>query len=262
MSFAVARSSPASPTSDTANAPGARARTSTAITAEAAVRMKPGVTGSFPAARRELPFASDRQPRLVLLLVAVHAHDHALAALDLLLEPEARLGDLALRVALLDRLDHAAELVDLAELGIGRLLEAIGERLDEVGAAERVDRVRDAGLVGDDLLRPQRDAHRLLCGERERLVVGVRVERLRAAEHRRQRLGRGAHDVVERLLRRQRHPRRLRVEAHQERALVTRAVGLLQLPRPDAAGRAVFGDLLEEVDVRVEEEAEPGRELV
>jgi hypothetical protein len=37
--------------------------------------------------------------------------------------------------------------------------------------------------VGDDLLRAQRDAHRLLGRQRERLVVGVRVQRLRAAEH-------------------------------------------------------------------------------
>src|SRR5215211_512200 len=245
MSFAVARSSPASPTSDAAKAPGARARASTAITEQAAVRMKPGVTGSFPAARRELPLASawaaefvkrqrcawtlengrfgvgaedplerlddlalggmrpgaveqrlhqvavrgrcltqlgeraldrlgvaarahrlnaadllalellrdaeDRELAVVLLLVAVHAHDHALPTLDLLLEPEARLGDLALRVALLDRLDHPAELVDLLELGIGRLLEPVRERLHEIGAAERVDRVRDPGLVRDDL---------------------------------------------------------------------------------------------------------------
>ena len=40
----------------------------------------------------------------------------------------------------------------------------------------------------------------------------------------------------------------------------TRAVAVAQPPGPDAAGGAVLGDLLEEVDVGVEEEAEPGRE--
>src|SRR3712207_8870382 len=48
------------------------------------------------------------------------------------------------------------------------LLQAVGERLDEVAAAERVDGVRHARLVGDDLLRAQGDAHRLLGRERER----------------------------------------------------------------------------------------------
>ena len=47
MSFAVTRRSPASPTSFAANAPGARARVSAAMTAQAAVRIEPGVTGSF-----------------------------------------------------------------------------------------------------------------------------------------------------------------------------------------------------------------------
>ena len=37
---------------------------------------------------------------------------------------------------------------------------------------------------------------------------------------------------------------------------------LAQLARPDPAGGAVLGDLLEEVEVGVEEEREPRRELV
>jgi hypothetical protein len=52
------------------------------------------------------------------------------------------------------------------------------------------------------------------------------------------------------------------VEAHQPRARVLRAVRLAQLVRPDPAGRAVLRDLLEEVEVRVEEEREPRREVV
>jgi hypothetical protein len=52
-------------------------------------------------------------------LVAVDADDHALSSLDLFLELEAGVGDLALRVVLLDRVDHAAELVDAAEVVVG-----------------------------------------------------------------------------------------------------------------------------------------------
>jgi hypothetical protein len=47
--------------------------------------------------------------------VAVDADDDPLAAVDLALELVRRVGDLALREAALDRLDHAAELVDLAK---------------------------------------------------------------------------------------------------------------------------------------------------
>ena len=131
-----------------------------------------------------------------------------------------------------------------------------------VGAAQRVDRVDDPGLVRDHLLRAQRQPHRVLGRQRQRLVVRVRVQRLRAAEHRRERLDRRPRDVDERLLPGQRHPRGLRVEAHQQRTLVAGAVGVAQLARPDPSRRPVLRDLLEEVEVRVEEERQPWRERV
>ena len=56
--------------------------------------------------------------------------------------------------------------------------------------------------------------------------------------------------------------RRLRVEAHPPGARVLRAEALAQLARPDAPRGAVLGDLLEEVDLGVEEEAQPRREVV
>ncbi len=65
-----------------------------------------------------------------------------------------------------------------------------------------------------------------------------------------------------RLLRRQRHARGLRVEAHQQAALVARAEAVTQLAGPDPPGRAVLRDLLEEVEVCVEEEGEPRRERI
>ena len=60
---------------------------------------------------------------------------------------EGRVLDLALDEALLDRGDRAAELVDpLDQLARARL-DLVRERLDEVGAAERVGGVGRAGLV-------------------------------------------------------------------------------------------------------------------
>ncbi len=172
------------------------------------------------------------------------------------------LGDLALREALLDRRHHAAELVDLGEVRVGLALDLVGHRLDVVAAAERVDDARQP--VSSAMICCVRSATRTASSrrQRERLVVGVGVQRLGAAEHAGHRLDRRAHDVVERLLGGQRHAGGLRVEAHQPRLRVLGAERLAHLARPDPAGGAVLGDLLEEVDLRVEEEAQARREVV
>src|SRR5947199_46057 len=73
----------------------------------------------------------------------------------------------------------------------------------------------------------------------------------------RSRCERGAGDVELGLLGGQRHAGGLCVEAQLPRPLVLRAVLLTHPARPDAASRAELGDLLEEVDVRVEEERKP-----
>ena len=104
--------------------------------------------------------------------------------------------------------------------------------------------------------------HRVLGRQRQRLVERVGVQRLRAAEHGGERLERRAHDVHLGLLGGQRHAGGLGVEAHQPRARVLRAVAVAQLARPDPAGGAVLRDLLEEVEVGVEEERQPRREVV
>ena len=92
-------------------------------------------------------------------------------------------------------------------------LEVVGQPLDGVGAADRIHGVGDSRLTRDDLLRPERDTRRLLGRQRQRLVAAVAVQRLRAAEHRRQRLDGDADDVVVGLLSRERAAGRLRVKA-------------------------------------------------
>ncbi len=99
-------------------------------------------------------------------------------------------------------------------------------------------------------------------GHREGLVVGVGVERLRAAEHGREGLDGDAGQVVERLLRRERDAGGLGVEAHPGRALVLGVVALRHELVPDPARGPELRDLLEEVAVAVEEEAQARREVV
>ena len=99
-------------------------------------------------------------------------------------------------------------------------------------------------------------------GKRQRLVVAVRVNGLRAAADGRERLDRDADDVVLRLLRGQRRAARLRVEAERLRLRVRGAEALAHDARPERPRRPELRHLLEEVVVGVEEEGEPLAELV
>src|SRR6266404_1842272 len=136
--------------------------------------------------------------RLVAHLILVDADHHLLAAIELALEMIRRLGDLLLWEAELDRADDPAHRVDLPDVLFGFALDARRQRLDGVAAAERIGGVRDAALLGDDLLRPQRHHDRLLARQRQGLVHRVGVQRLHAAEDAGERLDRDPDDVVHR----------------------------------------------------------------
>ena len=118
------------------------------------------------------------------------------------------------------------------------------------------------GLVGEDLLRAERERRALLGGQRERLVPRRGEHRLHAAEDRGHRLVRDPHDVVVRLLGLERPAAAHHAGAEHGRARLLRAVALADDVRPAPAAGAVLGDLLEEVVVRVEEERHLRRELV
>ena len=152
--------------------------------------------------------------------------------------------------------------VDLVEVAPHLALGLVGQGLDEPRAAERVDRGVDAGLLGDDLLLAEGEQRGLGGRHGERLVVGVGVERLGPAQDAGQRLERDPGQVVERLLRGQRHAGGLGVEAHPGAALVLGAVALGHQVVPDPPAGPELGDLLEEVAVAVEEERQPRREVV
>ena len=154
------------------------------------------------------PDAQDLELLVAALRGDVHAHDEVTAVVELALELVGGLGDLALEPSRLDGAEHAfeeravAEPVEVVEHGLGLALHLVGELLDEPRAAERVGHVRDAGLVGDHLLGPQRQAGGVVGREGEHLVHRVRVEALRAAEDAGERLYGRADDVDLRLLRR------------------------------------------------------------
>jgi hypothetical protein len=87
-----------------------------------------------------------------------------------------------------DGRDHAAQRVDLVDVIPRAALDLRSSALDEITAAQRIGRIRHAAFVRDDLLRAQRDGGRKFGRQRPSLVQRIRVQRLRAAQHRRQRL--------------------------------------------------------------------------
>jgi hypothetical protein len=169
--------------------------------------------------------------------------------------------DAQLRQAVLDGLGHAAERLHLLDQ-LPRLVgEVLRQRLDIVGAAERIDDIGDAGLVFEDQLGVAGDAGGEIRRQRHRLVEGVGVQRLRAAEHRRHRLEGGAHDVVVGVLLGERDARRLAVRAQHLRAVGLGAEIRHDL-RPELARGAQLRRLHEEVHADAEEEGQPAGERV
>src|SRR2546425_2789327 len=106
----------------------------------------------------------------------VHPHDDPLLVLDLPLVPVCGVRDLLLEEPLPDRRDHPAERLDAVEVVVRLLLHPVREALEIVRATERVHRIRDAALVGEDLLGPEGDADGLFVRHLVRLVVRIRVE--------------------------------------------------------------------------------------
>ena len=155
-----------------------------------------------------------------------------------------------------------AEPSDLGQQRLDLLLDPIGQRLDEPGSTERVDDRRDACLLQQDVLRPQRNLGRFLCRKGKDLVQSVGVQRVCTAKYGGKRLDRRADNVVLWLLRCERHPRRLGVEPQPLGSVSRGAVPFTHPAGPDPPRCAELGDLLEEVDVRVEEEAQPRSEVV
>src|SRR5262249_51577771 len=187
--------------------------------------------------------ALDRHRVAALVLEAVYADHNLLQPVHRLLEVVGRILDLLLDVAQFDRAERAAQQIDFGKVGLGTAFDLIGQRLDVVGAGQRIDGVRRSRLIADDLLRAQGNARGFFRGQAKGFVVAVGVKRLRATQYGGQRLQSGADNVVLRLLRGERGAGGLRVETQHQRARIPGAKALLHGPRPHTAGRAELGDL-------------------
>src|SRR5579863_232745 len=88
------------------------------------------------------------------------------------------------------------------------------------------------------------------------------MQRLRAATHRRHRLQRDAHHVVERLLRGERGTARLRVESQLQTSLSAGSEAFAHHLCPECPRSAELRDLFKEIVADVEEEAESGCDVL
>ena len=118
----------------------------------------------------------DRCLVVVALEEVVDADDDPLLRVDLGLELERGVGDLALRVVRLTASTIPPSSSILAKYSYARASISSVSASTKYEPPKRVDRVRHAGLVRDHLLRPQRDPDGVLCRQRERLVIGVGVQ--------------------------------------------------------------------------------------
>src|SRR5439155_20440692 len=134
--------------------------------------------------------------RASLFIEFVGADDDRLAGIDGLLRAVGRFLNLALDQSRLDGGERASGRLDPVENCHGLAFDAVGRRFDRVGPGDGIDRIGDAGLRGNDLLRAQGDSRRLLGRQRQRLVAAVAVQRLGTAEDGRERLQCDADNIV------------------------------------------------------------------
>ena len=134
------------------------------------------------------------------MLVLVDADDGLFTAVDACLALYRRFFDTHLRKAAFHRPRHAAHFLDFVDQSACFLCQLIGQAFHIVRTGQRIHDSCDAGFLLQDELGVAGDAGRKLGGQRERLIEGVGVQGLGAAEGSCHGLDRRAHDVGVRAL--------------------------------------------------------------
>src|SRR6266480_4491963 len=93
--------------------------------------------------------------------IVVYANDRAPVLVNLLLEAIGGLSNLTLEEAVLNTGQHATKCIDTIQVIHRRAFSFVSQTFDKVRTAQRVNRVNDATLTGNDLLSTQSDQHSL-----------------------------------------------------------------------------------------------------
>ena len=112
----------------------------------------------------------------LLRLVFVDPDNDLFPAIDRRLTARRGFLDAQFRHAALDRSGHAAQCLDLLDQVHRRLGDRMGQALDVVAAAERIDDMRDAAFLGEDQLGVAGDLGRGRGRQAQRLVEGIGVQ--------------------------------------------------------------------------------------
>ena len=194
--------------------------------------------------------------------VPVDGHLGDLAREQPLLEEVRLAGHLRLEGAGLHRLDDPAQALHVLHLRADLVLHLVRQPLDVVGAAQRVHRVGDPGLLRADLHGAERDELGFRRRDRVRLVIRRQGHGLGARQRRRQGEIRAPHDVVLGLLGGERGSAAADERAEHHGARVTGPEPLLHHPRVHPPARAELRHLLEELAPAGEVEGQARREVV
>src|SRR5262249_21924706 len=170
--------------------------------------------------------------------------------------------DLTLYVPCLNRSQHSAHLVDLADV-IGRdPFYLVRQLFDRVRAAERVCRAGDARFVCDHLLGSQRNAGGMFGGQSQRLVHRIGMQRLGSAQYRGQRLDGSPNDVDFRLLSGQCRAAGLGMKSQSHGARISCAEAVPHYAGPHPPCCAELCDFLEKLIVRIEEKGKARSKVI
>ena len=137
-----------------------------------AARLDPPQFGDGVAGDRRSKNKRGSQPGLCRPRLEVDADNQAPSRLDLFVVTKGRAGELVLDEAVFDGGNGAALFENLHHVAGNRGFQPVGQRLDVVRAAERVDDVGNAGFMRQDLLRAQGKMGRFLGGQAVRFVPG------------------------------------------------------------------------------------------
>ena len=195
------------------------------------------------------------------LLELVHTDHDRVSALHRLLVGIGGVLNFVLDETRFDSGERTAQGVDALDILLSAALDFIRKIFDEDTATEGIGCVGNAGFVCDDLLGAQSQTRGFFRGEPESFVLGVGMQGLRAAEHRRQRLHGDAHHVDIGLLGGKRGAGGLDVKAQHHRARMRAPKRSRMIPRT-ASSRPELGDLFQEIVVRVKEEGKSRRKGV
>ena len=167
-----------------------------------------------------------------------------------------------LHVSLFDGSYGAAHLIDLLNIFFRFFFNFICQSFHVIGTCQRVNGIRHAAFVGNQLLCAQGQCRRFFRRQRQRFVVSAAGHRLDTAQNCGHGLPGNTGHIVQGLLRRQHGTGSVNVHAKHLGFGNRSAIAFLHDTGPQSAGCAEFGDFKEEVQTCGKDPTDAGSEII